>query len=90
MVRDSGWKAKQEKYEKEVDRAGYRSGDKVRIESHFDSLTNGWSAFWSELFMTPRIGQTGVVVGLEGCAGIRVEFDDGEAYNFPYQALNRD
>ena len=32
MVRESGWKAKQEKYEKEEDRAGYRYGDKVSIE----------------------------------------------------------
>lgn len=81
------WKTAQERYEREVDRSGFRSGDLVRVTGKFDSLKGGWSAFWSELFMTPRVGQIGIVVSLEGCAGIRVEFQDGEAYNFPYQCL---
>lgn len=81
------WKARQREYEIVVSKGRFRAGDTVLISKKVDSLTKGWSAFWSELNMTPRIGQTGTVVSLEGCAGIRVEFSDGESYNFPYHSL---
>ena len=83
------WKYMQMEYAREVEDSGFCSGDKVRVVRKTPSLKDGWSAFWSDLFMTPRIGKTGIIVSLEGCAGVRVEFEDGEAFNFPYQSLEK-
>lgn len=88
MLKDEHWKFLQEEYRTEADRSGYRPGDNVVVVYKIKSLWNGWSAFWTDA-MTRRIGETGRVIGIEGCSGIRVEFSDGESFNFPYQSLKR-
>lgn len=81
------WKILQDRYSIDVDCSGYKPGDRVTVVYKVESLYNGWSSFWLDRDMTPRIGDVGTVVSLEGCSGIRVEFSDGSSYNFPYQCL---
>ena len=83
------WARQRRLYEKNASFCGFVPGDRVRITRKFPSLTGGWTAVWSEIFMTPLIGKEGRVVSLEGSSGIRVEFSKGVAYNFPYQSLER-
>jgi hypothetical protein len=78
----------EEAYQVMQDNCGIKVGDKVRVLRKAKSFEMGWDTIWVS-FMDEYIGSIGKVLGSLDIHGLKVGFDDGSEYAFPFFVLEK-
>lgn len=84
------WTKSTKRYLKEHKNSGFSIGDTVRVTQKATDLQSGWQGLWSNIFMTPFIGNDKEYTIVEDGGTSGFGLSDGErTYFFPYFCLER-